>query len=130
MQAFECRGLWTLPDLGTPGVPGMLHVSDDGEMRLALMGSLGPLKGLHEPKNHAIIIGSVDGPFGNDVTLTDCYNTSSQFGSFAGVREEYRARRGFFGAPERAIRPYVSASASASWWAWSLGTFVIRFPPE
>jgi hypothetical protein len=40
----------------------------------------------------------VDGPLGNNVTLAGCYVTLSSFGSFAGVREEYRAQRGFFGA--------------------------------
>jgi hypothetical protein len=98
MQAFECRGLWTLPDSESPPVAGTLHVSSGGELRLSVMGSLGPQKGLHGVEEHAVVLGSVDGPFGNNVTLAGCFVTRSQFGSFAGVRKEYRAQRGFFGA--------------------------------
>ncbi len=98
MQAFECHGLWTLPESELPPVAGTLHVSSGSELRLSVMGSLGPQEGLHDVEEHAVVLGSVDGPLGNSVTLTNCFVTSSQFGSFAGVRKEYLAQRGFFGA--------------------------------
>src|SRR5262245_55698273 len=98
MQAFECHGLWTLPDTEAHPVAGTLRVSSSGELRLSVIGSLGPPEGFHENKEHGVVLGSVEGPLGNDVTLTGCYVTRSSFGSFADVREEYRAQRGFFGA--------------------------------
>jgi hypothetical protein len=93
MQAFECHGLWTLPNTQVPPVAGTLRVSDDGELRLSLIGSLGPPDGLHQPKEYPIILGSVDGPVGNQVTLTGCSITRSRFGSSTEVREEYLAIR-------------------------------------
>jgi hypothetical protein len=98
MQAFECQGLWTLPDTEAPPVAGTLRVSPGGDLRLSVIGSLGPPEGSNRRKEHPVILGSVDGPLGNNVTLAGCYVTRSRFGSFAGVREEYRAQRGFFGA--------------------------------
>jgi ApeA N-terminal domain 1 len=98
MQPFECQGLWTLPDTEAPPVAGTLHVSSSGELRLALIGSLAPSRGLQPGKDHPVILGSVDGPLDNEVTLTGCYLTRSKVGSFADVREEYRAHRGLFGA--------------------------------
>jgi len=98
MQAFECQGLWTLPDTDAPPVAGTLCVSSSGELRLSLLGSLSPPEESHQTKEHAVILGSVDGPLGNNVTLADCFVTRSRFGSFAGMRKEYRAQRGFFGA--------------------------------
>jgi hypothetical protein len=98
MQAFECHGLWTLPDTESPRVAGTLRVSPGGDLRLSVIGSLGPPKGFHETKEYPVIMGSVDGPLGNNVTLASCHVTRWKFGSFEDVREEYRAERGFFGA--------------------------------
>jgi hypothetical protein len=88
MQAFECHGLWYLPNTETPPAAGTLRVSADGELRLFVMGSLGSSKAPLEVKEHAVILGSVDGRLGNNVTLARCYVTRSQFGSFACLREE------------------------------------------
>lgn len=98
MQAFECHGLWNLPETEAPPVAGTLRVSSSGELRLSLIGSLGQPKGFLQAKEHPVVLGSVDGPHGNDVTLVNCFVTHSQSGSFEGVREEYHAQRGFFGA--------------------------------
>jgi hypothetical protein len=98
MQAFECHGLWSLPETDAAPTAGTLRVSSSGELRLSLIGSLGPPLGFHQTQEHPIILGSVDGPLGNDVTLTGCHVIRSRSGSFAEVREEYRAERGFFGA--------------------------------
>ena len=46
---------------------------------------------------HALILGSVEGPLGNKVTLRGCHLSQLKRGSFKGVRQEYRAQRGFFG---------------------------------
>jgi hypothetical protein len=98
MQAFESLGLWNLPDTSAPPVVGNLRVSSTGEIRLSLMGSLAPPLASHEVKELPVILGSVeDGSLGNDVTLTGCLVTRKTFGSHAGVREEYRVQRGFFG---------------------------------
>ena len=98
MQAFECHGLWNLPDTESTPVAGTLRVSSSGELRLTVIGSLGSPIGFHEAKEHSVILGSVDGPLGNNVTLASCFVTSWKSGSFADVREEYLAHRGFFGA--------------------------------
>jgi hypothetical protein len=103
MQAFECHGLWNLPDTEASPVAGTLRVSSDGELRLSVMRSLGLPKGPRETKGHPIILGLVDASLGNNVTLAHCYVTRSQFGPSASVREEYLAQRGFFGA--RLSRP-------------------------
>jgi hypothetical protein len=98
MQAFECQGLWTLPDTDAAPVAGTLRVSRGGDLRLSVIGSLGVREGLHRTTEHSVILGSVDGPFGNNVTLTGCIVTRSKSGSFAGIRQEFHAARGFFGA--------------------------------
>ena len=41
MKAFECTGQWWLPDDEQHGVAGTLKVSQSGELRLRLFGSLG-----------------------------------------------------------------------------------------
>jgi hypothetical protein len=128
MQAFECQGLWTLPDTETPPVAGTLRVSSGGELRLSVIGSLGPPKGFQEVKVHPVILGSVNGPLGNKVTLSTCYVTSSQFGSFADVREEYRAQQGFFGAhlskpSDFAFRRIQLRVGGLGAWAHSLSGF-------
>jgi hypothetical protein len=98
MQAFECHGLWTLPGDDGPPVAGTLRVFSSGELRLSVIGTLGAPKSLGQMKEYPVILGSVDGPLGHDVTLTGCYVTRATFGSSDAMREEYRAQRGFFGA--------------------------------
>lgn len=98
MQAFECKGLWMLPDADMPSVGGTLRVSSDGELQLSVIGSLGSRGGPGQAKEHRVILGTVEGPIGNQVTLTDCILVRSSFGSSLGVQEEYGAQRGFFGA--------------------------------
>ena len=98
MKAFECTGYWCLPGEKN-AVAGTLHVSSDGDLRLALIGSLGAGGGGHANKSHMIILGSVDNsPRGNEVTLTGCVLTRATIGSFHMAREEYRASRCFLGA--------------------------------
>src|SRR5262249_49760054 len=98
MQAFECTGLWWLPEGETPPVAGTLRVSPGGDLSLALIGSLGAPVWPIGTKQHRIILGSVDqSPAGNNLTLTSCLVNRFRTGSFAGVREEYHVGRGFFG---------------------------------
>ncbi len=98
MQAFECHGLWTLPNQETPPVAGTLRVSSNGELRLSVIGSLGCSAEGHGERQHPIILGSVEGPLGNKVTLTDSFPTKLRSDLFAEVRsEQYLAQRGFFG---------------------------------
>jgi hypothetical protein len=128
MQAFECHGLWTLPDAEAPPVAGTLRVSPGGELRLSVIGSLGPPDGFHQTKEHPVILGSVDGPLGNNVTLAGCYVSRSSIGSFADMREEYRAQRGFFGAhltkpSEFAFRRMQLRVGGLGAWAHSLSGF-------
>jgi hypothetical protein len=127
MPAFECHGLWTLPDTNAPPAAGTLRVSSGGDLRLSLIGSLGPRKGFHQIKEYPVILGSVDGPLGNDVTLARCYVTRSKFGTFADVREEYRAERGFFGAhlrpSEFSFRRMRLRVSGLRAWAHSLSGF-------
>jgi hypothetical protein len=97
MRSFETHGLWSLPGAASP-VAGTLRVSRGGDLRLSLLGSLGPPGGVHKKKEHPVILGSVDGPMGDEVTLAGCSVTRTRFGPPGTVREEYRAQRGFFGA--------------------------------
>jgi len=98
MKAFECTGFWCLPGEDN-AVAGTLHVSGDGDLRLSLIGSLGRETQGFATKTHKIIHGSVDkSPQGNALTLTGCVLTSTNFGTYYGAREEYRASRCFFGA--------------------------------
>ncbi len=128
MQAFECLGLWFLPDTDAPPVAGTLRVSSSGGLRLSLIGSLCYSNAFNQAKEHSIILGSVDGPLGNDITLTSCYLTRSQFGSFVDAREEYRAQRGFFRAhlrtpSEFAFRRVQLQVGGLGAWAHSLSGF-------
>lgn len=127
MQAFECHGLWMLPESDGRPAAGTLRVSPGGDLRLSLIGSLGPREGVNQNKQHAVILGSVDGPFGNKVTLADCYVTRSSFGSHADMREEYRAHRGYFGAhlrgPGFSFRRMQLQVGGLRAWAHSLSGF-------
>lgn len=127
MQAFECHGLWTLPESDVPPAAGTLHVSSGCDLRLSLIGSLGPPEGFDQNKEHAVILGTVDGPLGNKVTLAGCYVTRSSFGSHVDVREEYRAQRGYFGAhlrgPGFSFRRMQLRVGGLRAWARSLSGF-------
>jgi hypothetical protein len=99
MDAFECNGRWWLPGGEQSSVAGTLKVSENGEMRLSVIGSLGAVKHALAEKSHPIILGSVDkGPKGNEVTLKESFRTGATYGSFKDVREAYHAGRGYFGA--------------------------------
>ena len=99
MDAFECNGRWWLPGGEDNSVAGTLRVSQGGEMRLSVTGSLGEVKNALAEKGHPIILGSVDkGPKGNEVTLKESFRTGATYGSFKDVREKYHAGRGYFGA--------------------------------
>jgi ApeA N-terminal domain 1/Apea-like HEPN len=99
MEPFEGSGLWFSPDASDAPVPGILRISDRGDIRLSLIGSLGPGEMTQGEKRFPIILGSVEGPLGrNLITLVTCFRTGRRFGSFAGVLEEYLAHRGLFGA--------------------------------
>jgi hypothetical protein len=99
MQAFECFGMWTIPNTETPAVAGTLRVSSNGELRLSVIGSIGPtVKQDQEEIDHPVILGTAKCPLGNTITLTKCTLTRKTFGSSVSMSEEYSARRGFFGA--------------------------------
>src|SRR5438552_762228 len=98
MESFEGSGMWFLPDVSEAPVPGTLRVSERGEARLSLIGSLGLDRVTPGEKRFPLVLGSMDGPLGNAVTLVNCFQTRLRLGSFAGVREEYLAQRGLFGA--------------------------------
>src|SRR5688572_14510200 len=101
MKAFECTGRWWLPDDEQHDVTGTLKVSQSGELRLWLVGSLGaPAR--FQSKSHSVILGWVDkSPLGDKVTLAGCMLGGSSFGfseaSGEATRENYHAARGFFG---------------------------------
>jgi hypothetical protein len=98
MKAFECTGFWCLPGENSPVVAGTLYVSNDGDLRLSLIGALGEEGHAFTNKSHKIILGSVDtSPRGNAVTLRNCVLSASSMGSYHGSREEYQASRSFFG---------------------------------
>src|SRR5258708_3952386 len=97
MKAFECMGRWWLPDDEPHGVAGTLKVSQSGELRLRLLGSLGAHPGLLS-KRHPVIHGWVEkNLLGDKVTLAGCMLGGSSFGSHEATCENYHAARGFFG---------------------------------
>ena len=136
MEPFECSGHWYLPDAGESPVPGILRVTGRGEMRLSLIGSLGPNDKMQGEKRFPIILGSVDGPLGSVITLVTCFRTRARFGSFASVREEYLAHRGLFGAHFRskadlAFRRLQMRVSGLCTWANSLSGFRrVHFHPD
>jgi hypothetical protein len=99
MTAFECHGLWWLPQSETTQVAGILRVATDGNLRLSLVGALGEWGQPFDTKNHPIILGAVEeNPAGTNITLIDCLRSGAKSGTSAGAWEQYRASRGFFGA--------------------------------
>jgi hypothetical protein len=98
MQAFECTGQWWLPNDESHGAAGTLKVSQSGDLRLWLVGGLGPVAPF-KSKNHPVILGWVDkSPPGNVVTLHGCALGGSTVGSGSDTRENYYAARAYFGA--------------------------------
>lgn len=128
MKAFECTGQWWLPDDEQRAVAGTLKVSQSGELRLRLFGSLGANPGLRS-KGHAVILGWVEkNPLGDKVTLAGCMLGGSSFGSHQPTRENYHAARGFFGGHLAARGDFAFKSASfriagLSEWAKDLSGF-------
>ncbi len=126
MKEYECTGFWCLPGNDQSLVAGTLQVGSDGDLRLSLIGQLGAAGEAPLRKDHRVVLGSVDGaPHGNDVTLTGCVLTRSHMGSFHGVREEYRASRGYFGAhleneADFKFRTFLVKLGGLSTWASSL----------
>lgn len=134
MQAFECTGQWWLPDKENEYVAGILKVSESGDLRLRLVGSLGQAE-MFKSKEYPIILGWVDkSPFGDMVTLSGCMRTSSTVGSATSTREKYHASRAFFGAHLKqendfAFRSMSLRLAGLSDWAHNYSGFVEdRFP--
>lgn len=112
MKAFECTGQWWLPDDSEHRAAGTLRVSQNGEVRLWLVGALGGPVGFGS-KSHPIILGWVDkSPFGDKVTLANCVLGGSSFGSSEKTRENYHAARGLFGAHLTTREELVFKSAS------------------
>jgi ApeA N-terminal domain 1/Apea-like HEPN len=98
MQPFESTGQWWLPDRENERSAGILKVSESGDLRLRLVGSLGPAQ-MSQSKEYPWILGWVDGsPLGDIVTLAGCEMTGSTVGSATNTREIYHASRAYFGA--------------------------------
>jgi hypothetical protein len=128
MKAFECTGRWWLPGDEQHGVAGTLKVSQSGELRLKLFGSLGSDPGL-QSKVHPVILGWVEKtPPRDKVTLACCVLGGASFGSHEATRENYLAASGFFGGHLAARGDFVFKSmslrlAGLSEWAHELTGF-------
>ncbi len=134
MQAFECTGQWWLPDREKEPAAGILKVSESGDLRLRLVGSLGPA-GMFNSKGYPTILGWVDkSPFGDIVTLSGCILSGSTIGSPTSTRENYHASRAYFGAhlkqkDDFAFKSMSLRLAGLSEWAHDYSGFVgDRFP--
>ncbi len=136
MQAFECTGQWWLPGKEKDRAAGTLKVSQSGDLRLWLVGSLGPAE-LLKPKGYPIILGWVDkSPVGDIVTLSGCMMGGSTVGSSITNRENYYASQAYFGAHFEApgnlmFRTMSLYVAGLSDWAHDYSGFVDEgFPSE
>jgi hypothetical protein len=99
MRAFNCNGVWWLPESPSDRVAGTLRFSDDGFVELSLMGTLGESTASLEGRTVPVILGLVwDCPLGREVTLKDCLLKSLHSGSRVPPREEYFAGRMFGGS--------------------------------
>ena len=134
MQAFECTGQWWLPDKEKECAAGTLQVSESGNLRLRLVGSLGPAE-MFRSKEYPVILGLVDKcPFGDIVTLSGCMLGGSTVGSATNTRENYHASRAYFGAhlkqkEDLAFKSMSLRLAGLSDWAHNYSGFVEdRFP--
>ncbi len=129
MKAFECSGQWWLPDDDARRVAGTLKISQDGALRLWLIGALGQVS-LSQSKAHAVILGWVDkSPFGHTVTLSGCMLGGSSFSSAIPTQENYHASRAYFGAHLKQNEDFAFKSmslrlAGLSDWAHSYSGFV------
>ena len=98
MRAFECTGEWWLPGEQKECAAGTLKVSESGNLRLWLFGSLGPAE-TFKNKQYPVILGWVDKcPFGEVITLSGCTLGGFSGGLATKTRENYRAGRAYFGA--------------------------------
>jgi hypothetical protein len=101
----EWRGYWWLPGNEEEAVPGILHQTDGGEVRLELIGGfdvrvvtpMGPgIEGISHKHDFPLILGTC----GNDAfTLVDCFagKTEGGFMSHHIVRQTITAGRGLRG---------------------------------
>lgn len=141
MQAFECSGQWWLPDKEKECTAGTLKVSESGDLRLWLLGSLRPAE-TFESKICPVILGWVDKrPFGHFVnvddivTLSGCMLGGSTVGSATNSpRENYHASRAYFGAHLTKEQEFTFKSmslrlAGLSEWSHNYSGFVAeQFP--
>ena len=135
MKAFESTGKWWLPQKEKDFAAGTLKVSQSGDLRLWLVGQLGPVDG-SKTKDHPIIHGWVDeNPLGDIVTLSGCVMGGSASSSATNlIRENYHASRAFFGAHLQQETDFAFKSmslhvAGLSRWAHDYSGFVDgRFP--
>ena len=97
MRAFDCNGLWWLPENPSEKVAGTLHFSEEADIALALSGIIGEAGGAGK-KTIPIILGVLyDCPFGSDATLRNCWVKTLHMGSHGLTREEYHVDRLFIG---------------------------------
>ena len=135
MQAFECTGLWWLPQFEEDQIAGTLSVSANGNLKLALVDSLGHADDPLSQRVHPIIVGSVETcPLGNDITLTHCIPAGKSIGPFLGAKESYHARMGYFGAPltqesEFVFNAMALRLGGLTEWMHHLSGFEWKHPP-
>jgi hypothetical protein len=129
MQAFECTGQWWLPDDEARGAAGTLKVTEDGALRLWLLGALGQAPPFHS-KIHPIVLGWVnESPFGDTVTLSGCMLGGSSLGSATPIQENYHASQAYFGAhlkqtDDFAFKHMFLRLAGLSGWAHTYTGFI------
>ena len=100
MQPFECSGLWWLPNDEVHQAAGTLKVSANGDIHLALIGSLDSedAVSLNMHIRHPIVLGLVElKPCGELVTLISCALTGRTLNSFSLTSTRYHASKGYFG---------------------------------
>ena len=97
MQAFDCNGIWWLPDNPSEKVAGTLHYSEDTGVALTLSGVIGEIGGPGK-KIIPIVLGVLyDCPLGSDATLRNCWVKTLHMGSPGFTREDYHVDRLFIG---------------------------------
>src|SRR5215469_8019867 len=98
MKPFECSGLWWAPDDPLSRAAGTLRFSHEKGLSLDLLGTLGESGGVVGVKKQPIILGSADSPFGEAVTLKDCWLKGQRVGLPGFTRDEYHTDQAFLGA--------------------------------
>ncbi|MBA4065166.1 MAG: hypothetical protein C0501_15910 [Isosphaera sp.] len=106
MTPFECQGYWWVPGQEDAECPGTLRCDDSGELRLSLLGALGPtVPALGLDHDLPLVFGTIVRPGGVNsavpsgelVTLRDCFETKYSFGSTGKATQELFAHRALFG---------------------------------